>query len=92
MSELLLELDLVDDGQVSELDDALLELDLVDDGQVSELDDALLELELTEDDWCTELEETLLVWELDCTDDDRWLLDGVADEVVGFWLLVSDVE
>ena len=59
---------------------------------MSELDDALLELELTEDDWCTELEETLLVWELDCTDDETWLLDGVADEVVGYWLLVSDVE
>ena len=81
--------ELVGDGQMSEL---LLELDLVDDGQMSELDEALLELELIEDDWCTELEEALLVWELDCIDDERWLLDGVADEVVGYWLLVSDVE
>ena len=84
--------ELLGDGQMSELDDALLELDLVEVGQTSELDDDLLELELIEDDGCPELEEILLVWELDCTDDERWLLDGVAEDVVGCWLLVSDVE
>ena len=38
----------------------------------------------------------MLDWLLDealvFTDVDEWLLDGVADEVAEWWLLVSDVE
>lgn len=50
-------------------------------------------LELPEEDEFTTLEELLLLdGELECVEDDVWLLDGVAEEVAEWWLLVSFVE
>ena len=47
-------------------------------------------LEITDDGCCTELEETSL--EEGVGLELQRLLDGVAEEEVGWWLLVSDIE
>ena len=79
-------------------------LELADDEEgCTELEEIVLEL-ADDEEGCTELEEPLsevnvLDWvldgELECAEDaedDRWLLEEVAEEAVDRWLLVSDVE